>query len=237
MDAYFYYLGDVYLVLGGRDYVMMRVNTLMCILQPGEIWGYSFTTILIKNVYYIYIFICNSIFSIYIYIYIYKWRTLVITSSVPAAGVGSLDLRRPDSATNPLLELRNIPWLPPVFGAGAEGKTKVAEPPTLRESPRPLWCCCSTFHQKVPGHQRAMDAKEQLRASLQDLQSGVAKWCCVMSFTDLLQGHSSCGGVEFVRQELPSGSTKTNSVCFSIAATLTTMLPFFDFQRTGSEAF
>ena len=70
-----------------------------------------------------------------------------------------------------------------------------------------------------------MDAKEQLRASLQDLQSGVAKWCCVMSFTDLLQGHSSCGGVDLFGKNA-SGSTKTNSVCFSIAATLTTCCRF-----------
>ena len=37
-------------------------------LQPGEIWGYSFTTILIKNVYYIYIFICIVFFDLHIYI-------------------------------------------------------------------------------------------------------------------------------------------------------------------------
>jgi hypothetical protein len=39
-------------------------------LQPGEIWGYSFTTILIKNVYYIYIYM----YSIFRFTYIYKWR-------------------------------------------------------------------------------------------------------------------------------------------------------------------
>ena len=37
-------------------------------LQPGEIWGYSFTTILIKNVYYIYIYMYSIFRFTYIYI-------------------------------------------------------------------------------------------------------------------------------------------------------------------------